>query len=94
MRPAFAASASCLCLLVLAAQLATPQTPASPSAAPPSAMTPAAVQVANDAAARHARRTACLKEAKAKKLIGDDKTTFLKSCVDAPADAIAASRVQ
>jgi hypothetical protein len=57
-------------------------------------MTPAAVQVANDAAARHARRTACLKEAKAKKLIGDDKTTFLKSCVDAPADAIAASRVQ
>jgi hypothetical protein len=34
----------------------------------------------NDAAARHARRTACLQKAKTKKLIGADKTQFLKTC--------------
>jgi hypothetical protein len=92
MRPAFAASAFCLCLLVLAAQSAKPQSPASPPATSPSTMTPAAVQVANDAAARHARRTACLKDAKAKKLIGDDKAAFLKTCIDAPG-TVAASRI-
>jgi hypothetical protein len=34
-----------------------------------------------DAAARHAKRTACLKEAKARKLIGAQKAAFLKECV-------------
>lgn len=34
-----------------------------------------------DAAARHAKRTACLKDAKARKLIGARKTAFLKECV-------------
>jgi hypothetical protein len=37
-----------------------------------------------DAAARHARRTACLKEAKARKLIGAKKAAFLKDCLAAP----------
>lgn len=37
-----------------------------------------------DAAARHAKRTACLKEAKARKLIGARKAAFLKECVAAP----------
>jgi psiF repeat len=37
-----------------------------------------------DAAAKHAKRTACLKEAKTKKLVGADKTSFLKSCIAAP----------
>jgi hypothetical protein len=38
------------------------------------------------------KRTACLKEAKAKKLIGADKTAFLKTCIDAPSEPISASR--
>ena len=83
MRPAFAASTLCLSL-ILAAQAETPQTPA--------AMTPSAAQVANDAAAKHAKRTACLKDAKTRKLVGADKTAFLKACMDAPPDAISASR--
>jgi len=33
-----------------------------------------------DAAARHARRTACLKEAKVRKLVGAQKASFLKEC--------------
>jgi hypothetical protein len=88
MRPAIAASALCLSLLLLAALPATPQTLAAPSIA-----TPPAAQVATDDAAKHAKRTACLKEAKSRKLVGADKTTFIKNCVDAPADAISASRV-
>jgi hypothetical protein len=93
MRPAIAASALCLGLFLLAALRATPETPAPPSAATPSAATPSAAQVANDDAAKHAKRTVCLKEAKIRKLVGADKTTFIKNCLDAPADAISASRV-
>ncbi len=37
----------------------------------------------NEAAARHARRTACLKESKAKKLVGAQKAAFLKDCLAA-----------
>jgi hypothetical protein len=47
--------------------------PGTPGAAPPS-----------DAAAKHAKRTACLKNARAKKLVGADKTSFLKTCIAAP----------
>jgi hypothetical protein len=50
---------------------------AKPATAPPSAPPSA------DAAAKHAKRTACLKDAKTKKLVGADKTAFLKSCVAA-----------
>jgi hypothetical protein len=88
MRPAIVASALCLGLLSLAALAATPETPAPPSAAPPSA-----APVANDDAAKHAKRTACLKDAKTRKLIGAEKTAFLKTCIDAPAEAISAGRV-
>jgi hypothetical protein len=35
----------------------------------------------NDAAAKHARLTACLKDAKAKKLVGAQKSAFIKDCV-------------
>ncbi len=38
----------------------------------------------NDAAAKHAKRTACLKEAKAKKLVGAQKTAFVKECMTRP----------
>lgn len=94
MRLAFAASALCLGalglgLLALADQPATPQPPAPASTAPLAAAPPTA---AGDAAARHVKRTACLKEAKAKKLIGADKTAFLKTCIDAPSEPISASR--
>ena len=92
MRPAFAASALCLGLLVLAAQQAAAQTPA-PAAAPTPTPTATATASANDAAARHLKRTACLKEARTKKLIGADKTAFLKNCIDAPAATISANRI-
>ena len=52
------------------------------TAAPPSALPPDAPP-ASDAAARHAKRTACLKQAKAKKLVGADKNSFIKDCVAA-----------
>jgi hypothetical protein len=38
----------------------------------------------NEAAAKHAKRTLCLKQAKAKKLIGEQKTAYIKNCVNAP----------
>jgi hypothetical protein len=98
-RLAFAASALCLGalglgLLALADQPVAPQSPAPASTAPAAATTPvaAAPAVAGDAAARHVKRTACLKEVKARKLIGAEKTTFLKTCIDAPAEPISASR--
>jgi hypothetical protein len=70
------------------AQIAeTPGTPAAatpaPAAAKPTSAAPAAAPSA-DAAAKHAKRTACLKEAKAKKLVGADKTSFLKGCTTVP----------
>jgi hypothetical protein len=57
-----------------------PSTPA-PAAAKPS---PAASAAVGDAAAKHAKRTACLRQAKDKKLVGADKTSFLKGCIAAP----------
>ena len=34
-------------------------------------------------AARHAKRTACIKEAKAKKLVGTTRNTYIKNCIAA-----------
>ena len=87
MRLAFSACALCLSLFVLAARPATAPAPA------PAATAPSATQVANEAAARHAKRTNCLKEARTRKLVGADKTAFLKSCVDAPPEAVSANRI-
>jgi hypothetical protein len=55
---------------------------AAPAEAPQSSSTPASPP--GDAAAKHAKRTACLKTAKTKKLVGADKTSFLKACIAAP----------
>ena len=55
--------------------------PVSPKAAPAPAAAPA--PDASDAAARHAKRTACLKQAKIKKLVGAEKNSFIKDCVAA-----------
>jgi hypothetical protein len=49
----------------------------SPAASP-------AASSSGDAAAKHAKRTACLKDAKTKKLVGAEKTSFLKNCIAAP----------
>jgi hypothetical protein len=93
MRLAFAASALCLSISVFAAQQAASQTPAPSTATPTSTATPAPTAAAGDAAAKHAKRTACLKETKARKLLGAEKTAFLKDCIGAPPEAISASRI-
>ena len=95
MRLALAASALSLSALGLGflTQTAQPDTaPAPVHAAAPAAAVPSSAPVAGDAAAKHLKRTACLKEAKTKKLIGAEKTAFLKSCIDAPQEPISASR--
>jgi hypothetical protein len=75
MRLSIVAAAVCLCLLPLTGGFA---------AAPEAAPAPPAAAPSGDAAAKHAKRTACLKDAKAKKLVGADKTSFLKNCIAAP----------
>jgi hypothetical protein len=94
MRLAFAASALCLVFLTCAVQLAASQTPAPATIAVAASATPGSTSAAagGDAAAKHAKRTACLQQSKAKKLVGADKTAFLKGCIGAP-DTISASRI-
>ena len=86
MRFSAMAAAVCLSLLPLGGGFAdVPGTAASASAAPPGAKAPAtAAAPAGDAAAKHAKRTECLRDAKAKKLVGAEKTAFLKSCIETP----------
>jgi hypothetical protein len=60
-----------------------------PAAAPPpaaAAPAPAAgtANADNEAAARHAKRTACINQARAKKLVGAQKTAYIKGCIGAP----------
>lgn len=64
----------------------TDKTAAAASAPVTAAQKPAgaASPVDNDAPARHARRTACLKEAKARKLVGARRTTYVRDCMGAP----------
>jgi len=90
------AAAVCLSLAPVAwgfaaappAQFADAPTAVMPAAGAPAAAktSPAAASTpsSGDAAAKHAKRTACLKDAKAKKLVGADKTSFLKTCIAAP----------
>ena len=78
MRLVFAASVLCLGLSVFDLTSADSPAPASASS------TGAAPLAADAAAAKHAKRTACLKQAKAKKLLGADKSAFLRDCMDAP----------
>ena len=66
-----------------------------PTTAPPFAATPPAPAAApapvgkatsadNDAAARHAKRAACINQARTKKLVGGQKTAYIKDCVGTP----------
>jgi predicted lipid-binding transport protein (Tim44 family) len=87
MRLLLSVTAVCLCLGPIVggpavAQRAIQADPQAPAAAAPSPSASDASGAA--AAARHARRTACLKQAKAKKLLGADKTSFIKQCTAAP----------
>jgi hypothetical protein len=63
---------------------ATPPAPATPAVA---ASATASAAPSGDAAAKHAKRTACLKDAKTKKLVGSEKASFLKNCIAAPSQA-------
>jgi hypothetical protein len=90
MRFSIVAAAVCLSLSAVAgfaaappAQRADASAVTAPAAAPAASGTPAAPPP-SDAAARHAKRTACLKDARAKKLMGADKTSFLKTCIATP----------
>ena len=49
----------------------------------PAAITAAPSAADNEAAAKHAKRTLCLKQARAKKLIGEQRTAFIKDCMKA-----------
>ena len=63
---------------------ATTPAPASSPSTPASRPAPApASSIDNDAPARHARRTACLKTAKSKKLVGAQRNAYVKDCVGA-----------
>ena len=87
MRLGFAASALGLGLALFAVQRAITQTSTpAPAATPLAATTPAAASAAPGAsdAAKHAKRTACLKDAKTKKLVGAEKSAFMKDCIAAP----------
>jgi hypothetical protein len=57
-----------------------PPTPAAATPAPAGGTSSAD----NEAAARHAKRTACINQARAKKLVGAQKTAYLKSCIGTP----------
>lgn len=95
MRFGFAASALGLGLVLFAVQRAVTQTATpAPATAPAVATAPAATltsaaggspaSAANEAAAKHAKRTACLQDAKTKKLVGAEKSAYLKDCIAAP----------
>jgi hypothetical protein len=55
---------------------------------PPAATSPAPAggtsSADNEAAARHAKRTACINQARAKKLVGANKTAYIKGCIGTP----------
>lgn len=88
MRSLLPAAVLCLSPLLLAGGFTVAQTaqpaPAVPAPATAAPAAPGPATAGSDAAARHAKRTACLKEAKAKKLLGPDKTAYIKSCITAP----------
>lgn len=76
------AAAAGLALLPLTHGIAAgPAEPGTDAAAIPA---PAPSPAPSDAAAKHAHRTACLRDARKKKLLGADKTAFLKNCIGVP----------
>ena len=90
MRFCFLATAVSLCLIPLGLILAAPPSATKPNTTPgppttlPTSAAATADGFAADAAARHAKRTECLKQAKAKKLVGPNKDAYVKDCLGAP----------
>ena len=87
MRALLPTTTACLFLSCLAGSFAgSPAAPAptAPTAPAATAIPAAGTSTDGDAAAKHAKRTACLKDAKAQKLVGAKKTAFVKDCVAAP----------
>ncbi len=70
-----------MCLGLLALTVGYADTPP-PQSTPVAATTPA-LPPSSDAV-KHAKRTACVKDAKTKKLVGPDKTSYIKNCMAAP----------
>jgi hypothetical protein len=72
-----------IALSALAGSWATEPQATTPAPTPP---TPAAAtsNADNEAAARHAKRTACINQARAKKLVGAQKSAYIKGCIGAP----------
>jgi hypothetical protein len=56
---------------------------APPAPAQKPAPASAGSSIDNEAPARHARRTACLKDAKTKKMVGAKRTAYVKNCMGA-----------
>jgi hypothetical protein len=52
--------------------------------APPTKIAASTPAADNDAAAKHAKRTACRYEAKTKKIVGARKDAFINDCVSKP----------
>jgi hypothetical protein len=71
------ASFLCLFLAVLYVRTADSQSPAKT----PPAQSPLPDRSSDEAAAKHAKRTACLKAAKAKKLVGAHRNEYVKNCL-------------
>ena len=75
------------CLMPLSITSAAPPSvaqPAAPTRAPATTVATAAATsdgFAAAAAARHTKRTACLQEAKAKKLVGSNKNDYVQDCL-------------
>ena len=86
-RPAPASAAAYLLLTLMAASgsLFAGAPPASsahgPAGAVPSAGSASPDVAATEAAARHAKRTSCLRQAKFKKLLAADKDVFVRECL-------------
>jgi hypothetical protein len=86
MRVLLPAMTVCVLLLAAGSGASTPAAQSEPaaSAAPAPPLAATGTSPDNDAAAKHAKRTACLKEARAKKLVGAQKTAYIKECTAAP----------
>lgn len=82
MRFPISARAAGLGIILIAVQPAISQSERGTPPAPAEA--PSADAGASADAARHVKRTACIKEARAKKLLGAQRNAYIKSCVAAP----------
>ena len=57
-------------------------TPAQTQSTPPAPLPPATKMSGDNDAEKHARRTACLKDARARRLVGAQRTAFVRNCLD------------